>query len=84
MANEQLSSLSPRAQEQYLNILLGTLTPQVREAALEVAQWLATEYSGGEHVTPALVLQWIEDIRIRNVRRSKPASALILQFGRRP
>lgn len=84
MAHEQLSSLSPRAQEQYLKILLGTLAPGVREAALEVAQWLASEHPGGEHVTPTQVLQWIEDVRIRNAQRSRPASALILPFGRKP
>lgn len=84
MAHEQLSSLPPRAQEQYLNILLGTLAPEVREAALEVAQWLATEHPGCEHVTPVQVLQWIEDIRVQNAQRSRPASAHILQFRRTP
>lgn len=84
MAHEQLSSLPPRAQEQYLNILLGTLAPEVREAALEVAQWLATEHPEGEHVTPTQVLQWIEDIRVRNAQRSRAASAHVLPFRRTP
>lgn len=84
MAHEQLSSLPPRAQEQYLNILLGTLAPDVREAALEVAQWLATEHPEGEHVTQVQVLQWIEDIRVRNEQRSRPASAHVLPFRRTP
>ena len=84
MAHEQLSSLSPQAQEQHLTILPGPLAPAVREAALEVAQWLATERAGDGHVTPARALRWIEDVKIRNEQRSTPASAAILPFRRKP
>lgn len=51
MEHVQLESLPPRAQEKYLNILLGKLQPAVRQATLDVAQWLATERPGDEHVT---------------------------------
>ena len=83
MAHKQFSNMSPRAQEEYLNILLGTLAPEAREAAREVAQWLAAERPGDEHVTSAQVLQWIEEVRIRNERRDKLASASIFSFRRK-
>lgn len=83
MAHEQLDNLSPHEQQQYLHILLGTLAPELRAAVLEIAHWLAREYRGDEDVTSAQVLQWIEEVRVRNEQLRKAASAIILPFRRK-
>ncbi|NHZ99044.1 hypothetical protein [Massilia sp. CCM 8734] len=84
MTHEQLWNLSPCAQEQCLCILLEILPPAVREAAMEVFQWLATEYPSSEQVTSNQILQWIEDVQARDAQRNKPASVHILQLRRTP
>ena len=83
MAHEQLSNLPPLAQEQYLNILLGTLEPRIRDAAVKVVLWLASQHLRDDYATPAQILVWIDDVRICKEKRSKPVSASILPFRRK-
>ena len=82
MSNNQLCALSPSGQKKYLDILLSKLSLEVREAALEVAQWIATERRLDDEITPEQIAAWIEDVRAKNAKRRRSQSATILPFRR--
>lgn len=83
MKHDQACRLEPEGQRQYLQSLLAKLPPDVRAATAEVVQWLASEFSGQEPVTPEQVVSWIADVRARNAARpASTAGAKILSFRR--
>lgn len=83
MSNNQLNALSPSGQKKYLDILLTKLSPEVREAALEVTHWIATERQLDDEITPEQVAAWIEDVRAKNAKKCRPSqTATILPFRR--
>jgi hypothetical protein len=76
--------MTPQQQEQYLNILVSKLDPDLREATLEVARWLATEGAPDLQLSPSQIQEWIEDVRTRKAASQVKRSAIVYQFRSNP